>query len=314
MKRIYPIVVILAAVSLLLPQAAGARETIKVALALSRDVAGTDFINGMYELFKREVEARTNGALTVEIIYGGALGDPVSRLDQMRKNVIQMSDASDGNYATLYPDIQVLNIPYLFATERSAWKVLDGRFGRELAEDLRTRTGIRVLGWWESGGFKHFSSSRPLRSPADFAGRNMRALGPLTMPLIAALKGSAIPIGFGDLYTALATGMRVKASGINVVRARLATGEIKMQSTFGDENSLSRLAARRHRRSAPARSKPRCLWSDFFIPARRSLWPIGYRHSAKVWPKRAMSKVRTWRSNSAGRRGRMIGCQTGPPI
>jgi tripartite ATP-independent transporter DctP family solute receptor len=218
-KRIYPIVVILAAVSLLLPQAAGARETIKVALALSRDVAGTDFINGMYELFKREVEARTNGALTVEIIYGGALGDPVSRLDQMRKNVIQMSDASDGNYATVYPDIQVLNIPYLFATEPSAWKVLDGRFGRELAEDLRTRTGIRVLGWWESGGFKHFSSSRPLRSPADFAGRNMRALGPLTMPLIAALKGSAIPIGFGDLYTALATGLvDVQDNSLSVFR------------------------------------------------------------------------------------------------
>jgi TRAP-type C4-dicarboxylate transport system substrate-binding protein len=76
--------------------------------------------------------------------------------------VIQMSDASDGNYATVYPDIQVLNIPYLFATERKAWKVLDGPFGQKLAEDLRINTGIRVFGWWESGGFKHFSSNKAL--------------------------------------------------------------------------------------------------------------------------------------------------------
>jgi C4-dicarboxylate-binding protein DctP len=57
----------------------------------------------MYEVFKGDVETRTNGALTVEIIYGGALGTPINRMNQMRSGVIQMSDASDGNYATIYP-------------------------------------------------------------------------------------------------------------------------------------------------------------------------------------------------------------------
>ena len=122
----------------------------------------------------------------------------------MRSGAIQMSDASDGNYAMVYPDIQVLNIPYLFATEQNAWKVLDGPFGQELAADLRIRTGIRVLGWWESGGFKHFSSNRALRSPA---GLKMRVLGPLAIPLIEALKASAVPIEFGNLYTALTPGL-----------------------------------------------------------------------------------------------------------
>jgi TRAP-type C4-dicarboxylate transport system substrate-binding protein len=59
----------------------------------------------------------------------------------------------------------------------------------------------------ESGGFKHFSSNRVLRSPADFAGLKMRVLGPLAVPLIEALKASAVPIEFGDLYTALTTGL-----------------------------------------------------------------------------------------------------------
>jgi len=204
---------------LLLPQPAGSQKNIKVALALPRDVPGIDFINGMYEVFKSDVEAQTTGALTIEIIYGGALGNPISRMNQMRTGAIQMSDASDGNYATVYPDIQVLNIPYLFATEQNAWRALDGPFGKKLAEDLRTKTGIRVLGWWESGGFKHFSSNRPLRSPADFAGLKIRALGPISTPLIETLKGSTVPIGFGDLRTALTTGLvDVQENSLSVFR------------------------------------------------------------------------------------------------
>jgi C4-dicarboxylate-binding protein DctP len=35
----------------------------------------------------------------------------------------------------------------------------------------------------------------------------MRALGPLAVPLIEALKASAVPIRFGNLYTALSTGL-----------------------------------------------------------------------------------------------------------
>jgi len=206
--RIFRIVApLVAAVLMPMPQTAGAQKNIKIGLAVPKDKPGVDFINGMYEHFGRDVQASTNGALTVEIVYGGALGDPNGRLNQMQNGAIQMSDAADGNYAIVYPEIGVLSIPYLFATEQNAHKVLDGPFGQKLAEDLRTRTGIRVLGWWDSGGFKHFSSNRPLRSPSDFAGLKMRVLGPLAVPLIEALKASAVPIGFGNLYTALSTGL-----------------------------------------------------------------------------------------------------------
>ena len=227
MKKIYRILVMLImVVSFLLPQTVAAQKNIKVALALPNDVSGIDFINGMYTVFKTDLETRTHGALTVEIIYGGALGTPINRMNQMRSGVIQMSDASDGNYATIYPDIQVLNIPYLFAKEQDAWKVLDGPFGQKLADDLRIKTGIRVLGWWESGGFKHFSANKPLRSAADFAGLKIRALGPLAAPLIGALKASAVPIPFGELYAAVSTGLvDVQDNSLSVFR-RIRLNEV----------------------------------------------------------------------------------------
>lgn len=196
-----------AALLLAAPPAAQAQKTIKVGLALSKGAPGFDFINGMYELFKAEVEAGTKGALQVELVYGGALGNPNDRMNQMRRGAIQMSDAADGNYASIYPDIQVLSIPYLFATEQAAWRVLDAPFGQRLAEDLRAKTGIRVLGWWESGGFKHYSSNKPIRGTADFAGQKIRAMGPLAVRPVEAMKGSASPIAFNELYTSLKTGV-----------------------------------------------------------------------------------------------------------
>ncbi|MEO1104931.1 MAG: TRAP transporter substrate-binding protein, partial [Pseudomonadota bacterium] len=140
-------------------------------------------------------------------VYGGALGAPNDKLTQMRRGIIQMSDASDGNYATIYPDIQILNMPFLFPSEEAAWAVLDGPFGEALAEGLRETTGVRVLGWWESGGFKHFSANTPIAAPADMDGLKMRVLGPLATIPVEAMGASAAPISFGELYTSLKTGV-----------------------------------------------------------------------------------------------------------
>jgi tripartite ATP-independent transporter DctP family solute receptor len=180
---------------------ASAQTTIKVGLALPKGLPGFDHVNG------REVEAASKGELKVELAYGGSLGNPNDRLNQMRRGIIQMSDASDGNYAGIYPDVQVFSLPYLFPTEQVAWKVFDGPVGTAMADDMRKKTGIRVLGWWEAGGFRHFSSNKAIRSVKDFAGQKVRALGPANAKPVEAAGGIASAIPFNELYTSLKTGV-----------------------------------------------------------------------------------------------------------
>ena len=184
---------------------AAAAQDITIGLSLPETIEGFDFVNGMYRTFAEEVEA--NSDMTVNIVYGGALGSAGDRLGQMRRGIIQMSDGADGNYASIYPDIQILNMPYLFPSEEVAWTVLDGPFGAAMAEDILDKTGIRVLGWWESGGFKHFSANQAITSPQDMAGRKMRVLGPLATIPVEAMGASASPVAFGELYTSLRTGV-----------------------------------------------------------------------------------------------------------
>jgi tripartite ATP-independent transporter DctP family solute receptor len=193
--------------ALVFAAAASAQTTIKVGLALPKGMAGFDHVNGMYETFGREVEAASKGELKVDLAYGGSLGNPNDRMNQMRRGIIQMSDASDGNYAAIYPDVQVFSLPYVFPTEQIAWKVFDGPMGTAMAEDMRKKTGIRVLGWWEAGGFRHFSSNKPIRSVADFRGLKVRALGPANAKPVEAAGGIASAIPFNELYTSLKTGV-----------------------------------------------------------------------------------------------------------
>ncbi|WMS42382.1 TRAP transporter substrate-binding protein [Acuticoccus sp. MNP-M23] len=188
--------------SMAMPVGAMAQE-ITVGLSLPENMAGLDFANGMYETFRDEVEA--NSDLTVNLVYGGALGSPNDRLAQMRRGLIQMSDTADGNLATVFSDVMVFNTPYLFPSEEVAWEVLDGPLGDKLAQSLLDKTGIRALGWWESGGFKHFSANREIHSPADMDGLKIRVLGPLATIPVEAMGASAAPISFGELYTALQT-------------------------------------------------------------------------------------------------------------
>ncbi len=184
-----------------------AAQTIRIGLAMPKDMAAMEYVNGMYELFREEVERDSNGELKVQIYYGGVLGKPDERLNQVRRNVIQMSDASDGNYATIYRDIQIFSMPYLFPDIDVAHRVLDGPVGTRVAEGLRRKTGIRVLGWWETAGFKHYSSNKAIRRPADLKGQKMRVMGAVFAIPVSAMGGAATPIPMTELYISLKTGV-----------------------------------------------------------------------------------------------------------
>jgi len=158
-----------------------------------------------YNYFKYEVERKSNGRIQVELIWGGALGSPADRLKQVMMGQIQGADTAEGPLAQVFRPVQVFSIPYLFENEYQAWRVYDGPFVQKLNEQLRQKTGLRVLHWWESGGFKQWTNSkRPIKTPEDMNGLKVRVMpSPVFQELVSSLGGSPTPISFGELYGAL---------------------------------------------------------------------------------------------------------------
>ena len=203
---IYPYLC-LALLALFVPQTCHAGKKLIIGLAMPEHIPAMKLVNGMYETFRDEVHKNTNGEIKVEIYYGGMLGNADSRLRQVRAGVIHMSDPALGNLATLYPDIQVFSLPYLFQDVDTAWAILDGPTGEKLTESMRQATGLRALGWFITGDFAHYSSNQPITRAADLAGKKIRVLAPINAIAVSVHGGSPLPIPFNEMYTALRIGV-----------------------------------------------------------------------------------------------------------
>ncbi len=178
-------------------------------IAIGNPATSNNFGWTPFEILKTEIENRSNGRLKVEL-FAETLGlSSLEMIDMVRSNIVQARDFADGHFATIYPPIQILSIPYLFAERDIAWHVLDGPLGAKLIEDMAARTGLRPLRWFENGGFRHYSNNkRPIHSPADMKGLKIRTMeSPLHIKIVSDLGASGIPIGWPNVYEAIESGI-----------------------------------------------------------------------------------------------------------
>jgi len=169
-----------------------AAKTIKMH-HLNKDDPFDNPTGAMATVFKSLVEAGTNGSVIVQTFPSGQLGKDKDALQQVKAGVIQAGIHSVGGFASVYPLIGILDIPFAFSNISKTYEVFDGPFGKKLAADIEKKTGLHVLGFGDSGGFFQLTNSkRPIHSPADMAGVKIRTMGLDThkamIPIIAFAK------------------------------------------------------------------------------------------------------------------------------
>ena len=158
-----------------------------------------------FEVLKNVVETRSQNRLQITLIPQAMGQSSMNQITMVKDGIIHGHDFAGGHLATIYPPIQVLSIPYLFSTREIAWQVLDGPLGDGLIEDMADKTGLRPLFWLENGGFRHYSNNKhAIRQPADMQGLRIRTMGsPMNMKSVADLGGKAVPIEWGEVYSAI---------------------------------------------------------------------------------------------------------------
>lgn len=160
-------------------------------------------------VFKNLVEAGTNGEVKVEIFPSGQLGKDADVVQQVKSGIIQLGIHSVGGIASVYPMISVLDIPFAFPNIATTYEVLDGPFGKKLGDDIEAKTGLKTLGFSDSGGFFQLTNSkRAIKTLDDMKGLKIRTMGLEThKKLISALGGQPAAIAWSEVYTALQTGV-----------------------------------------------------------------------------------------------------------
>ncbi len=193
--------------ALLLAVPAGAQQ-LKFKLANAGPADPSDRTVIAVEIFSNYVLTKTNGTIKVDAFHASQLGNEKEILEGLKLGTIEFGTITTGPIPTLFKPIMVFDIPYLFPNAYVAWEVLDGDFGQELMEKMRSETGVRALAVSENG-YRHFmTGKKEIKSPADLKGLKIRTMeNPAHMKMVEALGASPTPIAFGELYMALQQGV-----------------------------------------------------------------------------------------------------------
>jgi C4-dicarboxylate-binding protein DctP len=101
--------------------------------------------------------------------------------------------------------ITIVDLPFLFPSIETYYKVMNGPFGDELALEAN-KVKLEVLAYW-TAGWKQFTSNFPIRKPADFKGHKVRVMpSPALMEQYRSYGASPVPIDLAQLYNALQLG------------------------------------------------------------------------------------------------------------
>lgn len=167
---------------------------------------GTPWAEGVVS-FKKQAESQSGGKLVVRPFLGGILGDENETVSQVARGQIQGVGASTGAIASIVPELNVLELPYLFRNEKEADYILDNVILSAVEQALRAK-GL-VLGFWSENGYRSFGTRYGfVKSPADLAGHKMRAQeSPVHLAMYRAFGAQPVPIAVTEVLTSLQTGV-----------------------------------------------------------------------------------------------------------
>lgn len=200
------VVVLAACLSLLsldgTTRAADSKFTLKIGTMAP---AGTPW-SKLLESFKKRVETASGGRIDVKIYLGGKAGDENEMVKKTGRGHLQAVAASTGALASLVPELNAIELPFLFRGFGEADYVLDQVLTPKMDKLFRDR-GL-VFGFWSENGFRHFGTNfGPVKLPGDLATKRMRSQeNPVHLEMWRSLKAAASSIPTTEVLTALQTG------------------------------------------------------------------------------------------------------------
>lgn len=161
--------------------------------------------------FKEKVEELSGGSIIIDIQASGVLGSENDVLDTMLGGggTIDMSRISAFALTSYGGEkSKLLSLPYTFVNREHFWNFATSDLAGEfLLEPHENGSGVRGLFYGEEG-FRHFFTVNEISGMEDLAGMKLRVSNdPVMNGLVESLGASPTVVSFGELYSALQTGV-----------------------------------------------------------------------------------------------------------
>jgi TRAP-type C4-dicarboxylate transport system substrate-binding protein len=153
-----------------------------------------------------EITKETENKVQFRIYPGGVLGDELDMLRKLKIGQIQGVALTSAGLSSLFKEMDVLQIPFLFQSYDEVdivLKKMDSFFRKGLEE-----SGYVLLGWSEAG-FIYLMSTLPISSVADLRKAKVWIWeeSPMSKAIFSEAGVSAIPLSIPDVLVGLQTGL-----------------------------------------------------------------------------------------------------------
>ncbi len=154
--------------------------------------------------FEEYIEGKLGDKYDVEVYPSELLGSQTDMVQLTQTGAIDFCVASNSILETFSENYTLFNMPYLFASAEAYHAAMDDPEVVGPIFESTTQAGFEAVTWIDAGTRNFYTVSTPIETPADLKGLKIRVQqSPTNVQMMNLLGGSATPMGFGDVYTAL---------------------------------------------------------------------------------------------------------------
>lgn len=154
-----------------------------------------------------KLKEKSNGKMRIDIYPSQQLGTERQCVELLQIGSLGMTKISASVMENFSPLYTVFSLPYVFQDEQHAYDVLDSEIGKRILLSSQ-KFLLRGLCYYDAGSRSFYTINKPIYTPKDLIGLKIRTQESQTsVKLVNALGGSATPIAWGELYTALQQGV-----------------------------------------------------------------------------------------------------------
>ena len=161
--------------------------------------------------FKEKVEELSGGSVVVDVQASGVLGSENDVLDAILGGSTSIDMSRISAFAlTSYGcnKSKLLSIPFTFNNRAHFWNFANGDLAPEFLNEPQ-ELGLPVRGlFYGEEGFRHFFTVKPVATIDDLKGMKLRVSNdPVMNGMVEGLGANPTVVAFGELYSALQTGV-----------------------------------------------------------------------------------------------------------
>lgn len=190
--------------------AGGKKDNYVIKLAYTPTVtdpnASPDVMYG--SVFKEYVERESKGRIVVDIYPGDQLGSANEVVRSVASNAVEMAIVNMTILNNLHAPTMLLSVPGLFASVEECNAILNGDWGKNFFEEVRTGAKIKILNTG-SNGFRNFTNNiREVHNMSDARGITFRVMdSPVSIRMVESMGARAVPMPGSEMYMAMRQGV-----------------------------------------------------------------------------------------------------------